>query len=996
MQLATGSYVGNGKSNRWINDAGFQPDMVIVKANTSTYAIWATGTMAAGESAAFASSVANFTNCIKSFGASGFQIGTDTKVNQKNINYYWAAFRDNGAGDFTEGSYVGDGADDRNLDIVGFQPTILWIKKDGPGVAARWRTNDIAGDDTMRFGPWANLGNCIQTFRPAGFQVGSDSAVNQNGVTYYYAAFMDAAGYIDTGTYTGNKTDDRAIAVGFRPDVVFVKGDTPEDGVIWIEGMPTGKSGPFPVTGLLVDLVQEPLANGFEVGKNDRVNAGSVDYYWAAWQAGNSDITTTTTSSTTTTTTTTTSTTVTTTTLQCPLPPPKCIPVLEIADEDTTVNLVQIGKHTGFHLRNWTPKAADYKTGGVWQDSPIAHGRRLATRYFGNVVETFQLALLGSDVNILSRQSQDLRRLVEKASDYWTADWQNDPVWLRAKGKGETNPRYALLHQAEIPDDSNPFAQPVASKLDPLMDNLSLVAERGHWHSEAPGCYAALEAFASQSYDGRSLGNVDDTGADDPTANCHVFVANKHTRANLSDVYWWSAANGWSANLMDAALPFDLLDDGGVAPQVNDYVIFGCDTALANSGPFCSLVLDIATGATVTGVWEFSDDLGAWTAFDPDDYRDETDGFQNTGVNSVHWDPTTPNSTPRVWTALATGPGATTALWVRFRITAVGTGIVPAQQNRDVYSAVTPYIEVDSADVGGDLPALFLAKLRGVSCFFVDWLIAGLRSKGRGDDFTAYVNLADEQNPTGIAVTCSGNCAFANSLSAPSGREVTYTAGGDGEITIELGSAICSQYYGVYHAYVRAWQDGGDVGDVTFSLTVKLGTGEVIQTELTDFEIVPDEDWYRVDLGRLEISPPSFLDDVESYNQNQIVIDVSGSETTHFYDLILIPVDEWAGEFVDPEQGGTGTGNQLKPRRLLEIDGVKHPKQFLRPILYSVNSQRIVGHWDRRFNGPPILQANADQRLWFLAGLDTQSEPHVAFATCLGIVQRYLSYRGDR
>ena len=127
MQLVTGTYTGNGVDDRWINDPGFEPDLVIIKADAANAAVWRTSDMGVGESFWFSVYGGAYGNRIQDFGANGFQVGTNADVNANGVDYYWAAFRDTGAADFAVGTYTGDGADDRNITGVGFQPTILYI-----------------------------------------------------------------------------------------------------------------------------------------------------------------------------------------------------------------------------------------------------------------------------------------------------------------------------------------------------------------------------------------------------------------------------------------------------------------------------------------------------------------------------------------------------------------------------------------------------------------------------------------------------------------------------------------------------------------------------------------------------------------------------------------------------------------------------------------------------------------------------------------------------
>ena len=80
------------------------------------------------------------------------------------------------------------------------------------------------------------------------------------------------------------------------------------------------------------------------------------------------------------------------------------------------------------------------------------------------------------------------------------------------------------------------------------------------------------------------------------------YVASKRNMAQITNVHYWdSAGAAWSGNLVAAATPFALLPNPVL---VGDFVLFGIDTSVLNSGPFCSLVFDIGTvqaGCTING-----------------------------------------------------------------------------------------------------------------------------------------------------------------------------------------------------------------------------------------------------------------------------------------------------------------------------------------------------------------------------------------------------------
>jgi hypothetical protein len=117
------------------------------------------------------------------------------------------------------GTYVGNGADNRNLDIVGFMPEWVLVKRTGD--ASPWVHRPagmgLSTDYSLFSSSLIGSSGDIQTIRPLGFQAGFGPEVlpdrtNENGVTYHYIAFgphiepynrsIGAAANYSTGTAT--------------------------------------------------------------------------------------------------------------------------------------------------------------------------------------------------------------------------------------------------------------------------------------------------------------------------------------------------------------------------------------------------------------------------------------------------------------------------------------------------------------------------------------------------------------------------------------------------------------------------------------------------------------------------------------------------------------------------------------------------------------------------------------------------------------------------
>lgn len=159
-------------------------------------------------------------------------------------------------------------------------------------------------------------------------------------------------------------------------------------------------------------------------------------------------------------------------------------PILEITDGTTTIDLIRGVK--GFSLVDWTPVIADLKDDGVYVESSISDGRRLVSQQLSNTIETFRLRIQAEDQDTVVQHTQELRRLLNKARDYWTTTWQDEPVWLVVRGSEETNTRYAIIHNWKTPQDDNPFSQPFFTCPNPIIDDFTLLIERGHWCNNPP------------------------------------------------------------------------------------------------------------------------------------------------------------------------------------------------------------------------------------------------------------------------------------------------------------------------------------------------------------------------------------------------------------------------------------------------------------------------------------------------------------------------------
>ena len=289
-RLKVGSYVGTG-SAQGITGVGFAPEFVIVMSAGASEAIWRSS--ADTECFNFATSAGN-TAWVSALGADGFTVGTDARVNTAGTTYHYVAWNEvDGVMDV--GSYTGNGADPRQLTTTTFQPEYVLLKQDGAAEAVHHPASlGQAVDSTLPFTNAAAATNRIQQLNATGFQIGSNAAVNTGSSVYNYVAWRRVAKQTEilTGTYVGNGTDNRAITgLGFAPELVIVKGDDVQNGVLRAYTMSGDLTKDLIDGSMAADRIQSLDAEGFTVGTDARVNAAGVSYHWIAWIAGAGEMT---------------------------------------------------------------------------------------------------------------------------------------------------------------------------------------------------------------------------------------------------------------------------------------------------------------------------------------------------------------------------------------------------------------------------------------------------------------------------------------------------------------------------------------------------------------------------------------------------------------------------------------------------------------------------------------------------------------------------------
>lgn len=276
--LQVGSYSGDGGPSQTIGGLSFQPDVLVIRTSGALNAVIWTSAMPSGMAKGITTSAALQSALIQSAGATSFVVGGDSTVNAAGTTYYWTAMK--AGGNVAVGTYSGDGSDDRNLDVVGFQPD--WVLTVADGRDDYFLPAPAGGDAAFAMNGSGTAANLIQTLRPLGFQIGSDPGVNESGRAYYWIAF-DAGAKVAVGSYTGDGNGNHDITgLGMAPSFVWVKRSSTSQGAWSTSAFQSNRTAYWGALALATNRIRAYLADGFTVGNNAEVNNSGGTYYYLA------------------------------------------------------------------------------------------------------------------------------------------------------------------------------------------------------------------------------------------------------------------------------------------------------------------------------------------------------------------------------------------------------------------------------------------------------------------------------------------------------------------------------------------------------------------------------------------------------------------------------------------------------------------------------------------------------------------------------------------
>jgi hypothetical protein len=512
------------------------------------------------------------------------------------------------------------------------------------------------------------------------------------------------------------------------------------------------------------------------------------------------------------------------------------------------------------------------------------------------VVERWKLNIRAYTHNEIASRSRDLMEVLREAWKYHQNPRDTQPVYIRQQTTDESNPRYALVYKS--PDVSNPdfFSPP----FDPgnLIEGSAVSVARFAWEDGVPGDIPATALVLDTAPDGG------------PASPLIVPISNTEDGVGALTHVYRDDGGVFSSNLVATSAH----DYFPAAPAVTDAYYIG-----STNEPMTSVVLNVGTifaGTALVGVWEYYN--GAWVTLpvgtnlmasrSPDWFNYL--GEHILGLHMEDWTQTTIN-TVNAW-------------WIRYRLTTVtAVSTVPANSSFIPYVCGHNYISIPSAGIRGDIsPQILMSIVAPWSAITanpdlatINKIIVGAKSRNL-DNFVSVINLNDvavggwtHTNGTDAAIVDTGDSEGSKN------RYTNVTFAGTESLDMRLRMTLAAPgikyYQGEYKMFLRCQQIGGAVGDCTVGVKTRLWANTDLFPQvgsgykaLRAIDAGPE----IVDLGTIQIpfapqagdlNDSTFLNGPLYFEVEASV--VSGSAgVLRLYDIILIPIDEWTAEYVDP------------------------------------------------------------------------------------------------
>lgn len=648
--------------------------------------------------------------------------------------------------------------------------------------------------------------------------------------------------------------------------------------------------------------------------------------------------------------------------------------ICRITDGTTSVSFQ--ATISGVKLETLNPRAPALKSGGVWVESPFTDGRALISKVRTDVTDTFQVYLTGFGIDAVQSTKAALLRLLERATDYWADEWQQGingfPVWIEMQAHCESNKSYAIIHNYEWSDYTDPFSEPMQGALTSTLE-LSIEIEHSSWQNVEPGSPAALALWA-----GDPATNAGQKVANASAGELRAWVGNFYNYGsdaipsafqNITHAFWFDGLV-YSANYQVAIANWTI---GPTA--IGDMLYMGSDY------PFGSAIFNLVTpsNGTVVYDYEYWDGIGlAWTALSsvviqPGPAPWEGMSANETGIVSWDIEPT--------WAKVAVN--GETKYWVRIVVNAITVApIVEAVQNYTipVYSPFWPWAALP--ELNGDIPAILDVKLRGQNGG--EHFLIGLRSLERGSDFTMYLPCSDLTGILPPWLFASAAPLNQNTL-APYDEVAQVNGPTAGFVNVcEWWFTNPNQWAGRYRAFVR-YQDVTGGTTATFQFTDALSPPQMFYSVTADGTAGAGQ-IVLLDFGIINIDAASIV--MSTANRFRLYAEVTSATDIDVFDVILFPVDDCVAEIISHI-------GDLDDTNYIYLDS-NDPKRQTAVIVDNgvAGVQRLELRMLSKLQAKPHTMYRVFVMAFDDAGTFYTSNPHAIVNLNIRAAQRYVFGRG--
>ena len=330
------------------------------------------------------------------------------------------------------------------------------------------------------------------------------------------------------------------------------------------------------------------------------------------------------------------------------------------------------------------------------------------------------------------------------------------------------------------------------------------------------------------------------------------------------------------------------------------------------------------------------------------------------------------------------------AWWVRFRITLAGATTTPANSDFPPYACRRNFISISDASIKGDISPHVLLNIvapwsirtTSPDVASINRILVGAKSR-QLTNFVSVVNI--NNNPVG---NWNVNAYGADASNVNSGdsegsgnqyTNVTFATVEpiDWRIRMRRSSGVL-YYQGEYKMFLRCQQIGGDVGDCVVGIRTSvhsIGT-ELFPTVTSGYKNLRAKDAGPeiVDLGIIQIPFAPIPGAMDSGAGGNLYFEIQASRkggsaaALRLYDIILIPIDEWTVEYIDPLTDLIFGSSALRRFKSIIDDGGVVANNTWRCVSTSgeYTQWRIADTWIRGGKPPTLDPIRGQTRLFFL------------------------------